>query len=1326
VIPSLLLLLIAQAPASRIPRVFEPNNGQAAESVRFVSRSAQGNLLLTAGEAILAIHPPPPSLEEALDPDRWRRASSERRVPEFLRMRLSGALPEPAIEGMDRLPGETVYSDGIVAPHFSGVRYRGVYPGVDLVFRAGEREALEHDFVVAPGADPSRIRIRFEGATDITIDPEGDLVLTLENSVVRHRRPVIYQEEAGARRLVNGDFRISGDGEVTFGIGDYDAGRTLIIDPIINFTRFGTSAGDFMSSAASTPNGIVACGAVASLDFPAGYPNPGGSYGGGLFDAFVLFMDTGLTAVRRLHIIRGNADDRCFRVAVRPGGGAYAGGVTQSTNLVGTPGAAQAANGGMTDMWIAGYDADASQQFFTHLGDTADDVLFTLITDPDGNGYAGGWTLSAGYPTTAGSYNQAALGGADGVVSRISPTGRLLQSTRLGSNGNDIVTRLALAHDGSVGFTGSTTGTNLPTNANAPQRAREGTQDAMVGALAADLSRLFQMTYLGGGNVDTGRALTINPNPTGGFYYTVAGTTNSPTGFGGQYGGGIDGFGTGISWPFQAAAETVWSRYFGGPGDDNIFALTERRGAGDWPIVHAFYGNTTSTLANTATGAPARTARVEAGASGLNPCTGTPAQAWVARFAPGTGELEQGCLGPGTIDDASQKNRGRVYSSDIAAASIDPETTLPSAPDAFDVTPNGGRDGALVNFKSPARVLPLEGAVQVTQLSHASKAFSGTGSVHVNVRRLLEQLGLPRGYFHMVSSAGWVVRNILLDSQHEIAWLNKHFLLDSTIQSDNPAPGTRIATVRANIAVTPDPLLAAPPFNSATATVLPVGQESVATCGAGAPGDGVPPPPENPPFSSTGRTYSYVQPYSALNIHAAHNQCVPVAFANSLAWLDASHHDFNLPNRHEAGFMDDTLVGTLERRMGRTASSKSNGQGVGFDDAMRGKFEYLDQNRLTRMLVHKHQGQGAGSDFSAFGQISRSEGSRLTFEWLCGQIEAGEDVEILYEVPPSNPRVPFRSSHMVRVIGCGETRGAQWIQIIQDAKQGNIDPNNLAGLEVKHVWLHDFDGDGNLNNDSPLTEVLLAHAESFTDEMKQAVGASPLTVRRAVVNGGSYQPVAVAPGSFAAIFGLFNYLSSVLTQKAPGRQVVEIPGVRVLINGRAAPILSAASSQLNVQVPVETETGEATLVIEYNGLRSNAIGIPVQGASPGIFVIDPSIAGPGRGAVQNQDFSLNLPGSPTVPGSFITVYVAGLGRMNPAQRTGVAAPAGELVRAVGNVTARIGGRDATVQFAGLTPGFLALEQVNVQAPDLPPGEYELEISVDGVASNRVTISIGAR
>ena len=76
---------------------------------------------------------------------------------------------------------------------YGKVRYAQVYPGIDLVYYGNQRQ-LEYDFVVAPGADPARIRLRFEGAREMRVDAQGDLVVETADGAVRWQKPVVYQE----------------------------------------------------------------------------------------------------------------------------------------------------------------------------------------------------------------------------------------------------------------------------------------------------------------------------------------------------------------------------------------------------------------------------------------------------------------------------------------------------------------------------------------------------------------------------------------------------------------------------------------------------------------------------------------------------------------------------------------------------------------------------------------------------------------------------------------------------------------------------------------------------------------------------------------------------------------------------------------------------------------------------------------------------------------------------------------------------------------------------------------------------------------------------
>ena len=117
-------------------------------------------------------------------------------------MKLVGANLGATIEGLDRLPGISNYFIGndpkkwrTNIPHYAKVRYREVYPGIDLVYY-GNPQQLRYDFIVAPGASLQRIQLAFEGADHLKVESNGDLLVNVAGTQLRHRAPRIYQEES--------------------------------------------------------------------------------------------------------------------------------------------------------------------------------------------------------------------------------------------------------------------------------------------------------------------------------------------------------------------------------------------------------------------------------------------------------------------------------------------------------------------------------------------------------------------------------------------------------------------------------------------------------------------------------------------------------------------------------------------------------------------------------------------------------------------------------------------------------------------------------------------------------------------------------------------------------------------------------------------------------------------------------------------------------------------------------------------------------------------------------------------------------------------------
>lgn len=220
----------------------------------------------------------------------------------------------------------------------------------------------------------------------------------------------------------------------------------------------------------------------------------------------------------------------------------------------------------------------------------------------------------------------------------------------------------------------------------------------------------------------------------------------------------------------------------------------------------------------------------------------------------------------------------------------------------------------------------------------------------------------------------------------------------------------------------------------------------------------------------------------------------------------------------------------------------------------------------------------------------------------------------------------------------------------------------------------------------------------------------------AAANAASGDRTAVAPGSIASIFGQGLAQS---TAAAPGFPLpATLGGVTVTVNGVPAPLLYASPTQINFQVPPQTSAGTATVAVSLNGSPAGALGVDVQPAAPGIFLLDQQ-----RTAALNQDNSINSATQPAAAGSAVSLFVTGLGGVNPPIASGAAAPADSLSTAIATVTATVGGEPATVLFAGLAPGFAGLYQVNLIVPQLGPGNYPVQIAAAGVVSNQGTITV---
>src|SRR5207302_767574 len=310
-------------------------------------------------------------------------------------------------------------------PTYAKVHYQEVYPGIDLVYYAKQRQ-LEYDLVVRPGADPSAIALRLTGADKVEVDVQGDLVLHTAAGPIRQQKPFIYQEVGGVRKEIAGGYVLKGEQHVGFKVAAHDARRPLVIDPILSYSTYlgGGGADRSHAIAVDAAGNAYVTGGTFSPDFPTTAGAFQTSLGAGTFQAFVTKLNPSGSALVYSTYLGGNGGAESYGIAVDAAGNAYVTGRTFSPDFPTTAGAFQTTYGGEQDAFVTQLDAAGSALVYsTYLGGNRYDEGNSIAVDPAGNAYVGGLTQSFDFPTTAGAFQTRAVGDTNAFVAKLDPAG---------------------------------------------------------------------------------------------------------------------------------------------------------------------------------------------------------------------------------------------------------------------------------------------------------------------------------------------------------------------------------------------------------------------------------------------------------------------------------------------------------------------------------------------------------------------------------------------------------------------------------------------------------------------------------------------------------------------------------------------------------------------------------------------------------------------------------------------------------------------------------------------------------------------------------------
>ena len=217
-------------------------------------------------------------------------------------------------------------------------------------------------------------------------------------------------------------------------------------------------------------------------------------------------------------------------------------------------------------------------------------------------------------------------------------------------------------------------------------------------------------------------------------------------------------------------------------------------------------------------------------------------------------------------------------------------------------------------------------------------------------------------------------------------------------------------------------------------------------------------------------------------------------------------------------------------------------------------------------------------------------------------------------------------------------------------------------------------------------------------------------VPQGVLNGASLLPGPVAPGELLAIMG---------------SAIGSAAGVAgITFDGHAAPLTYVSSDQVNAVVPFGISGHSTTTLNAINAAgTSTEISLPVAASAPGIFTLSGS--GSGRGAILNQDSTVNSPDNPAARGSIIVIYATGAGQTNPPGTDGLI-PTAVLPKPLLPVSVQIGGAPAEILYAGAAPGMISgTLQVDCQVPpQIAAGKsVTVLLSIGEATSPPVTVAV---
>lgn len=553
--PQLPAALPAATPSSSLMRATRPlafieNRGQWDAQAQFLARSPGVDTWVTERGVVYDFHrveaevgsgkskvesrepsSPISSQQSSINnPKNQESRIKNSRRGHIVRMEFVGGKPSP-VRGEGELEARYNYFLGNQeskwasdVPSFAEARSEQIYDGVEARWYFDQGRP-RYDLIVAPGADPQKIQMRFQGTQGVSTDGRS-LKLATSMGEIEHRGLFAYQKSAGKLQQVACSFRAEGS-TVRFAVGDYDRTKPLVIDPLLWSTLFGGD-NNYEAPVSITLDGSgkpVVCGATIAGDFPVTVGAYDTTYNGGE-DIFVARFNATGTAIEFGTYLGGDYVDTVAGVRIDGAGNICVAGSTRSGNFPFTAGAFDTVNWNGDGFIVKFNPSGSALVFSTFLGGTGWDQIFGLDMGADGQPLVVGSTGSLDFPTTPNDFDATNNGDYDGFAAKLSADGAtMVYGTYFGGSSGDYAWSCALTPSGEAVVCGRTSSSDLPIPVGSPDTSLGGgSSDGFVAKFSADGSLLLGASYVGGiySDAPNGVALDIS----GGAY--VLSATDSP------------------------------------------------------------------------------------------------------------------------------------------------------------------------------------------------------------------------------------------------------------------------------------------------------------------------------------------------------------------------------------------------------------------------------------------------------------------------------------------------------------------------------------------------------------------------------------------------------------------------------------------------------------------------------------------------------------------------------------------------------------------------------------------------------------------------------